>query len=154
MRRKDRETSRETALSIAQKADYGILSLCMPDGTPYGVPISPVYLPPFFYFHCAQEGEMLQALKYQPQVCLSFVSKAFPIQERLTMGYASCLVFGTAAVVQDEQEKESALLAICRRYAPDVPALYEKELHTSLKKTAIIRIEAQRISGKQNLPQP
>ena len=40
MRRSERQTSREQALSILKRADYAVLSRIDPDGEPYGVPLS------------------------------------------------------------------------------------------------------------------
>lgn len=40
VRREDRKISEEEAMSILQKAEYGVLSTVSEDGTPYSIPLN------------------------------------------------------------------------------------------------------------------
>lgn len=153
MRRKDRETDEKRALEIADHADFSVLSL-INNGMPYGVPVSPVRMDRSFYFHCALTGTKLDCIHAQPMTCLTFVSSAVPVQEKFTVQYASAIVMGPASIVEDPAEKRMALMKLCRRYSPDVPELYEREWNLFSDKTTVIRIEIQRITGKENRAQP
>ena len=56
MRRKDRRLDRQTALSLLEQCEYAVVSTVNEDGTPYGIPVSPVLEGRNLYFHCALEG--------------------------------------------------------------------------------------------------
>ncbi len=51
MRRTDRLLSREEALQILQKGEYGILATAGSDGQPYAVPLSYVVIDNNIYYH-------------------------------------------------------------------------------------------------------
>ena len=53
MRRKHRRLDRQTALSLLEQCEYAVVSTVNEDGTPYGIPVSPVLEGRNVYFHCA-----------------------------------------------------------------------------------------------------
>ena len=67
------------ALEVMRKAPYITVSFTRPDGTAYGVPLSLASADGrIWYFHCAPEGDKLDALAVHPEVCLSAVTKCAP----------------------------------------------------------------------------
>ena len=93
VRRADRMLSVEDAQSVLKIADYGILSTVSSDGSPYGVPLSYVYINDTLYFHCAPEGPKLDNIIQHPEVCFCAVSQAETLADKFSVRYASATVF-------------------------------------------------------------
>ena len=68
------------------------------DGTPYGIPVSPVLEGRNLYFHCALEGRKLENIKNNPSVCVACVGKTKLVPEKFTTEYQSAVAFGTASI--------------------------------------------------------
>ena len=67
------------ALDIMRKAPYITVSFTRADGTAYGVPLSLASdNDDVWYFHCAPEGDKLDAIAANPDVCLSVVTRCQP----------------------------------------------------------------------------
>lgn len=150
MRRKDRETSRETAEGILDACPYGVLSTVQPDGTPYGTPISFVRDGDWLYFHGAKEGQKINNLRACPQVCAAFVGDLQVLEKQFSLGYTSAVVFGTAEEVTEESEKIHGLRLLCLRYAPNNIEAWDDALERNLHRTGVWKIRIDRISGKCN----
>ena len=111
MRKVSREMPAEWALEVMRKAPYITVSFIRKDGSAYGLPLSLASAEDgrVWYFHCAQEGEKLEAIEAHPEVCLSAVSKCSPTvgpkDGSFTLQYRSAVAFGRAEQVFDEEEK-------------------------------------------------
>lgn len=112
MRRLRRKTSYDRAREILHAAPYGVLCTTCDDGMPYGVPLCFVLTGSSIYFHCAAEGQKLDNIAYDTRVCLTAISQAKPMGEKLTVSYESAMVFGTARLVRGEDERQAALKAL------------------------------------------
>ncbi len=148
MRRKDREETPEFALELLKKCEYAVLSTVNEDGSPYGIPISPVFMDGCFYFHCAPEGRKLENIRREPRVGLACVGKTHLIPEQFTTEYESAVLAGSAFLVTNEEEKRRALLCLCEKYAPENLAAAEKAIEGSLHRTGVCRIEPGAATGK------
>ncbi|MFA5585051.1 MAG: pyridoxamine 5'-phosphate oxidase family protein [Saccharofermentanales bacterium] len=151
MRRKDRQADENFALEIVDSCSYATVSMVMPDGRPYGIPLSIVRMDGFLYFHCAPRGKKLDALLACPQVSVACVGRVRPLKNEFTTEYESAIVDGTAVRVTDHDEKVRALRAICLRYTPDHMDAFEDAVRESLHRTDLWRIEIQAITGKRKL---
>ena len=156
MRRKDLETTREQAMAILKDCSYGTLSLVLPDGSPYGVPVN-FYLSEeenALFFHCAEEGEKIGAIRHCGEVSVSAVAEYTVIPEKLTTIYRSAVVKGTAAVIEDTGERARRLQELCRAYSGSV--LTESEMESAALKgaphTAVVRIDIISVTGKCKPP--
>ena len=111
------------ALEVMRKAPYITVSFTRPDGTAYGVPLSLASADGrIWYFHCAPEGDKLDALAVHPEVCLSAVTKCAPTvgpkDGSFTLQYRSAIAFGRAELVTGDAEKIEALRIISQRFLP------------------------------------
>lgn len=145
MRKESRQMSAEWATEVLRKAPFVTVSMTAEDGTPYSVPLSLAGMDAeTYYFHCAPEGKKLDALKKNPRVCLSAVSKCKPTvgpkDGSFTLEFQSAIAFGEAEVVSDETEKIAALRAICERFLPGHMDAFEASVARSLSRTAVVRI--------------
>ena len=79
MRKASREMDSQWALEVMCKAPYITVSFTRVDGSAYGVPLSLACTSDdVWYFHCAPEGDKLDAIAVHPEVCLSAVTKCQP----------------------------------------------------------------------------
>ena len=133
------------ALDIMRKAPYITVSFIRPDGTAYGVPLSLASTDDkTWYFHCAPEGDKLDAIAAHPEVCLSAVTKCTPTvgpnDGSFTLQYRSAIAFGRAVLVTDVEEKVTALRAISERFLPQYMDAFDEAIRRSLHRTAVVRI--------------
>ncbi|MGM9521498.1 MAG: pyridoxamine 5'-phosphate oxidase family protein [Oscillospiraceae bacterium] len=149
MRRKDREMDEGFALSVADKCEYAVLSVVRRDGAPYGVPLSIARSGEYIYFHCAGEGEKVDAFRLNPKVCLTCVGDTNRLKDEFSTEYESAVIFGTASEVEDDGEKLEALRLICSRHTPENMAQFEPEAERSFKITHVWRIHISCITGKR-----
>lgn len=145
MRKASREMNSEWALQIMRKAPYITVSFTREDGTAYGVPLSlATTSDDTWYFHCALEGDKLNAIRSNPNVCLSAVTRCVPTvgpkDGSFTLQYKSAMAFGKAEIVTDDKEKTFALRAICERFLPKHMDAFDASIERSLSRTAVVRI--------------
>lgn len=145
MRKASRRQDSEWALDVFDKAPYVTISMCRPDGTPYGLPLSLVRKDKeTFYFHCADEGEKIDCLRSNSIVSLSAVSKCSPVfeEEKLnyTEHYRSAVALGRCEWVEDRGEKIEALRLLCERFLPKHMEHFDEAINRSLDRTTIIKI--------------
>lgn len=145
MRKIARQRDAEWALDVFDKAPYVTVSMMRPDGAPYGLPLSVVRRDErTFYFHCADEGEKIDCLKFNPVVSMSAVSKCTPKFEEekgnYTEYYHSAIAVGTVEKVTEDGEKIEALRLLCQRFLPKYMEHFEGAVERSLGRTTVMRI--------------
>lgn len=145
MRKASRQLNADEALEIFDRSPYVTLSMCRPDGTPYGLPLSLVRKDgTTFYFHCAGEGEKIDCLRENPIVSLSAVSKCTPVFEEdklnYTEHYRSAIAIGRCTRVEDGEEKIEALRLLCKRFLPKHMEHFDDAISRSLDRTTVVRI--------------
>lgn len=133
------------AEQLLDQCMYATLSMTLPDGSAYGIPISPVRQDNYLYFHCATKGQKLDALRAHPNICLSCVGKAEVVPQAFDLSFQSVVAFGTAAEVVDQEEKIQALKLICEKYCPkdlwDLPRVMDKYFpHTGIWKLTLTTV--------------
>lgn len=149
MRNDKRKLKYEAAREVLACAAYGVLSTTCDDGMPYGVPLSFVLSGNALYFHCAVEGQKLDNIMHDSRVCLTAVESAETLPERLSVRYRSAMAFGTAHIVNGEDERQAALRLLCGKYAPDADeAFVSAYLKKHAPDTLVVRMDIEYISGK------
>ncbi|MFU0842645.1 MAG: hypothetical protein ACFWTZ_08595 [Burkholderia sp.] len=83
MRRKDRELTEEEALEIVRTSHYAVIATCDASGTPYAVPVSPVWIDGALYFHSAADpaGRRASNLAQNPRVSLCYLARCRSVYE-------------------------------------------------------------------------
>lgn len=145
MRKESREMDSAWALEIMHKAPYITVSMVREDGSAYAVPLSLASADDStWYFHCAKEGDKLIAIKANPVVCLSAVTRCAPTvgpkDGSFTLQFRSAIAFGKAEVVEDEAEKINAMRIICERFLPRHMDAFDQSIARSLPRTTVVRI--------------
>ena len=145
MRKASREMDSQWALEVMRKAPYITVSFTRADGSAYGVPLSLACTSEdVWYFHCAPEGDKLDAIAIHPEVCLSTVTKCQPTvgpkDGTFTLQYRSAIAFGKAERVTDTEEKIEALRVISQRFLPKHMDAFDEAVQRSLHRTEVVRI--------------
>lgn len=154
MRRKDREKEEAFALQVLEHCEYATMATVDSKGMPYCVPLSPVLVGKTIYFHGALAGKKLENIKEHPQVCVSAVGHTKRVPEEFTTEFESAIVFGRCQVVEEEEEKTMALMAICEKYAKSHLHQAKEAIERSISRTAVIKVEIQSITGKAKVCPP
>ena len=158
MRRKERALPRAEALALLNAATVATLSMVTEDG-PYAVPVSPVCIGETLYFHSAQKGRKVEALKRDPRVWLSVFGEATSTNgdpaemfssacQRFSMYFSSAMAWGNLREVTDEAEKVAALRALCEKFTPAHMDGFAQAIAESLKITAVYALSLENVSGK------
>lgn len=149
VRRKDREISKEMAYEILKNAEYAVLATINVNGDePYCIPFSPVLVDDTIYFHCAPEGQKLNNIRKNPNVCVTCIGNTELIPENYTTAYESAVVTGIASEVEEDKEKIFALKEVCLKFAPSNMENFEKAIKASLHRTTVCKIKINSITGK------
>lgn len=156
MRRKDREiTDFNEVLAIMEKC--AVCRLAMVDnGLPYVVPMNFAFIEEkgkiTLYFHSAKEGRKIDILKTNPVVCVEMdCSLKLIVGENAcdyTMNYKSIIGSGTAEFIDNEEEKEFALIQIMLKYSRNNNFEFYEKVY---EHTALLKVTINEISGKKHL---
>ena len=150
MRRKEKEIKDTVQINEIIK-NARVCRLGLSDGKrPYVVPLCFGYKDNCLYFHSAGQGRKINMIKKNPLVCFEFdnlvkINKAKDACE-WGMTYQSIIGEGSASMVLDPAEKKMALDTIMRQYSGR-EFEYTRE---SIEKTAVIRVDIDRMTGKQS----
>ncbi len=150
VRRQDRLLCKEEAVALLNKGEFGFLSMVTADQSGYGIPISYAWDPQKkrIYFHCAPEGEKLDALKHHRKVTFCVVGDTDVISHQFTTAYESVLVKGTITTELSDEEKRHALELILEKYAPGDKETGLQYAAKSFHRTHILRMDIESLSGK------
>ena len=147
MRRFKQELSEEENIRILDEGKYAVVALSGDDGYPYSLPINYVYWENAIYIHSASEGHKIDAIKRNPKCSLCVVDKDDVVAEEFTSYFRSVIVFGKAVVVKDIEEKIKGLRLLCNKYSPGINP--EEEINKFIKTVCVIRIDIERVTGKE-----
>ena len=148
MRRKDRELKEEEAYAVLREGGDGVLATLGEDGYPYAVPMNHALADGALYLHSALSGHKLENLAHCDLVSYCVVTAREVVPAELSTNYRSAVVFGRAALVTEPGEKRRGLMALLHRFAPDHMENGLMELERDFARTAVLRIDIHRISGK------
>lgn len=135
-------------------AHVGRLGTFGEDGFPMVKPLNFVYYRQRIYFHSAQEGEKIEAIRRDSRVCfeadlpIAYV-KSTGIPCKADYLYRSVIIRGRAHIVADREEQVLALKALMQKYQPE--GGYGGFPEEKLALTAVVRIDIVEMRGKQDL---
>lgn len=152
VRRQNRVLEDKNRISeLLNESEYGFLSLGTGEnGYPYGIPLSYAYdeQANSLYFHCAPEGYKLDSIARNNKVSFCVVGVTKPIAEQFTTLYESVIVFGTAHIQLNDDEKRKALRLLVKKYSPGYEETGEKYMDKSWDRTAVFKVEIEHITAK------
>lgn len=138
------------ALSLLAEGEYGVLSMCDPESSPYGVPVNYVWDGhSYIYIHCAPEGRKLSCISKCNKVSFCIVGKTNIVPHKFTTAYESLVIRCIARTGLEADERMRALNLLLEKYSPNDMVVGMKYAEKSFRRTEIIRLEILEISGKQ-----
>ncbi len=150
MRRSKQELPRQEAEAILRRGTSGVLALAGDDGYPYAVPISYVYDGGKLYFHCALAGHKLDAVRRNEKASFCVIGQDEIVPEVYTSYFRSVVVFGRIHVMEDEQEKRTAIEKLARKYAPEDTAEGRRSaIDREWKTLCMLEMEIDHMTGKE-----
>ena len=150
MRRIKQALTREECADILYRGTAGVLALSGDDGYPYALPISYVFDGEKLYFHSAKSGHKLDAVSRNPKASFCVIDKEKPVPEKYTTYFRSVIVFGTFRILEDTNEKRSAIEKLAIKYAPNDTAEHrQKEIDRCWEPLCMLEMTPTHISGKE-----
>ncbi|WP_022668084.1 pyridoxamine 5'-phosphate oxidase family protein [Desulfospira joergensenii] len=148
MRRREKEIKEGSAIEEIITSSR-VFRLAMVDGNrPYVIPLNFGYREGSLYFHSATEGRKIDLLQKNPRVCFEFdiLEKLNKNSEACKWGaeFKSVIGEGKAVILDKPEEKRKGLAAIMAQYSNRT---FEFS-HENLEKTAVIRIDIEKMTGK------
>lgn len=148
MRRFKQQMPDEECVAVLTEACRGFLSVNGENGYPYTIPINFLYADGHIYFHCALEGHKMDAVKASDKVCFTVIDQ--PVQEPGAWWYhvRSVVCFGSARVVDDNEERIARLRQLGGKYFPEGYDI-DADLQRNGPRAAILDMEITHMSGKR-----
>jgi len=139
--------------ALLERSPFGVLAVRGAKGYPYAVPMNHVVVNRALIFHAATEGHRLEALRADARACFTVTEGPREDAGAIPTGslgtYESAVVFGRVSELPPERQEE-ALEALVRRHLPERAGEAGKFLRDN-GKVAVLRMEAEHISGKRLL---
>lgn len=135
---------------ILIKNTSGVLAVLGDDGYPYAIPLSYGYVGQRLYFHSANEGHKIDAIRNHDQVSFCVIDQDDVIQETFTTHYRSVIVFGKATIITDDMEKKKALEVLVEKYSPNFIEKGAREITDAFNQVSVIELIIEHKSGKSN----
>ena len=150
MRRKEKEITEKAAIEAIIKKSLVCRLALSDNNSPYIVPLCFGYKDKVLYFHGSQKGKKIDIIKKNQKVCFEFDTNTEIVKAedvcRWSMRYRSVIGFGKAVLLEDLDEKRKALNIIMSQYS-DRTFQFDDAI---LKKTAVIKLEIESMTGKQS----
>ncbi len=145
---------RSIILGLLHACPVGRIGTIAKDGYPMIKPLNFAYHEGALYFHTAREGEKIDDIRRDGRVCFEVdlpiaMVKSSGSPCRAEYLYRSVIIKGRAHLVDDHEERVTALKKLMEKYQPggahaDFPA--EK-----LAITGVVRIDIESMTGKEDL---
>ena len=155
MRHPERELkNRETVIAILEKSPVGRMATVNQEGFPVIKPVNFLYWDGKIYLHSSKKGEKVRDIRRGSPVCfevdepIAYVS-AKGSACKASYYYRSIIIKGKASLVNHRVKKLKILERLMEKYQPE--GGYGGILEEVFKKTAVIEITIQKITGKKNL---
>jgi nitroimidazol reductase NimA-like FMN-containing flavoprotein (pyridoxamine 5'-phosphate oxidase superfamily) len=153
LRRKARKIDDQAALDVLRRCDWGVLSTIGVDGLPYGVPLNYVLdarnAEKYLLFHAATQGRKLDNLRHCPQAAFVAVEGAETLPDKFSTAYASAMVSGPVAIIDDPDAKRAALRFFVETLALPFRERGDKHIEHRLHDCCVLKLTIASICGKR-----
>ena len=155
MRHPEREMkNRETMAGLLRTCHVGRMATINSKGIPVIKPVNFIYLDERIYIHSSKKGEKAEDIRRGSPVCFEVdepiaYRAAGEVACKAGYYYRSIIMKGKAAFIEDRHRKLLILKKMMEKYQPGGNHWkFEEEV---LEKTALIEIQIQEMTGKENL---
>ncbi len=148
MRRKNQLLSEAETIEILQSCTAGVLAVTGDHDYPYAVPLSYAYHEDKIFFHAAKTGHKLDGIERNNKVSFCVIQMDHIVPEAFTTHYRSAIVFGTARILTEDNEKKAALNYLVEKYAPNATKNGQSEVECDWNRMCIVEIQIEHMTGK------
>ena len=134
---------------ILKENTSGVLSVYGEDGYPYGVPLSYVYADGKLYFHSAKDGHKIDAVRNNNKVSFTVIAQDNIVAEEYTTYFQSVIAFGTARILEQDDEKRTAIEQLAEKYMPDLKEGRLQEIEKEFHRLCMIEVTIDSLTGKE-----
>ncbi len=149
MRRKKQVLSLEESIAVLDNGTSGVLAVSGDNDYPYAVPLSYVYHNRKIFFHCAQTGHKLDAITRNEKVSFCVIDQDNVVPQEYTSYFRSVIAFGKARILDNEDEKRSALEILAAKYSPDHEQGRLQEIEKHFKQVCVVELVIEHLTGKE-----
>ena len=155
MRRQERELrNKETIEAILKRSPVGRMATINREGFPIIKPVNFLYWKGKIYIHSSMDGEKIDDIRRGTPICFELDEPISYVAARgsactASYYYRSILIKGKALLMEGQDKKLGILELLMKKYQPE--GGYERITDAILKKTAVIEISIEEITGKENL---
>ena len=150
MRKKTSLTKKECE-NILKRNYFMTLSTKLENGWTYLITLNYLFKDNSLYFHCAKEGQKIDAFAYDPRVCISIVDEAKIIHELASIRFKSVIIYGIVEKIKNINIVKNILRNLVKKYCgglSEAIEFREKNLDKMLGITAVFHIKIKHITGK------
>lgn len=148
LRRKDTVMDEARTWEVLAEAEYAVLSLVLPDGDPYAVPLNFVLDGKTLWAHCATEGQKLEAIAENPRVCVTATLCPRVDAVKMTTYFECAIALGNASIVKDEAGKRPALEKLLDKFSEGWREREPDAVVKGVHRLSMLRVDVTQISGK------
>jgi nitroimidazol reductase NimA-like FMN-containing flavoprotein (pyridoxamine 5'-phosphate oxidase superfamily) len=155
LRHPERELKdQETITAILRQVPIGRIATVNQRGVPVIKPVTFLYLDGKIYIHSSVKGEKIEDIQRGSPICFEVDEPfAYVVSSELACKanfyYRSIVVKGNATLLNQEDKKAKILEKLMEKYQPEEG--FSKFKEDVLRKTAVIEISIEEITGKENL---
>ncbi len=149
MRRNRQQLAKSECDAILSTATSGTLALLGDNGYTYAVPMSYVYADGKIYFHSARTGHKVDAIRQHDKVSFCVIAADDVHPSEFTTYFRSVIIFGTARILDDDDEKVGVLRKLGERYSPCDETNLSDEISKGLERLLIIEVSIDHMTGKE-----
>jgi nitroimidazol reductase NimA-like FMN-containing flavoprotein (pyridoxamine 5'-phosphate oxidase superfamily) len=155
MRRPEREIKdKETIAALLERSQVGRIATVNLKGFPVIKPVNFLYRDGKIYIHSSTKGEKIRNIRRGSPICFELDE---PIAYAPATGpacmagyyYRSVVIKGMAHLFKDKERKSEILERLMEKYQPE--GGYSPISEEVIKKTAIIEISIEKLTGKERL---
>lgn len=149
IRRKKQLLSQEETIEIMEKGTSGVLALLGDHDYPYAVPLSYVYCDSKIYFHAAKAGHKIDAIRKCEKASFCVIDEDHVVPEEYTTYFRSAIAFGKVKIIENDEEKRSAIEKLAARYTPDNEEGRQKTIEKEYNVLCMIEFDIEHMTGKE-----
>jgi uncharacterized protein len=145
---------RETIIGMLERSPVGRMATINRRGFPVIKPVTFLYWNGKIYLHSSTKGEKISDIRRRSPICfevdepIAYVTATGPACKS-SYYYRSIIVKGNAAIVSQPDKTLKIIEWLMEKYQPE--GGYEGVTKEILRKTAVIEISIQEMTGKENL---
>ena len=150
MRRKNQMLSEAESIRILEQGSSGVLALLGERGYPYAVPLSYIYHDHKIFFHAANSGQKIDAIRGCEKASFCVIEQEHIVPEEYTTYFRSVIVFGKIRIIENEDEKREEIERLALKYHPrDSQTGRSRMIEKSWESFCMLELSTEHISGKE-----